>query len=80
MEYQINGKITSTNDTGMLNALLWLKDNYGTKIHSAQGIGSTKEIQFGIVETTFNGAVTIITSLKAQFTTRLIEYNLSMNQ
>lgn len=79
MEYQINGKITSTNDNEMLNALLWLKDNYGTKISSAQGIGDTKEISYGIVEATFNDTVTSITALKAQFGARL-KWTFTMSQ
>jgi len=64
----------------MLSALEWLKDNYGTKITNAQATGSTKEIWFGLLEVGFNEAVSAITALKAQFTTRLIEYNLTMNQ
>lgn len=71
MEFQINGKITSADDNEMLNALLWLKDNYGTKIHSAQGIGDTNAISYGIVEITFNDTVATITALKAQFGERL---------
>lgn len=80
MEFQIIGKITSTNDTEMLDTLLWLKDNYGTKINNAQATGSTKEIRFSFFEATFNDTVTSITALKTQFTTRLIEYDFIMNQ
>lgn len=80
MEYQIHGKITSADDAEMLSVLEWLKDNYGTKINDAQATGSTKEIWFGLTEATFAEAVTTITALKAQFSARLIEYNLSMNQ
>lgn len=80
MEFQIHGNITSVNDAEMLSALEWLKNNYGPKIHSAQGTGSTKEIQFGLLEATFAEAVTAITALKTQFSTRLVEYNLTMNQ
>ena len=80
MEFQINGKVTSADDSEMLSALEWLKDNYGTKITNAQATGSTKEIWFGLVETTFNSSVTTITALKTQFSARLIEYDLSINQ
>jgi len=80
MEFQVTGQITSANDTEMLNALEWFKDNRGTKIHDAQATGSTKEIQFGLVESSFSDAVTTISALKAQFGERLIEYNLIMNQ
>lgn len=80
MEFQIIGKITSANDTEMLEALLWLKDNYGAKIHDAQGTGSTKEIQFGFVEPTFNDTVASIMALKAQFSERLIDYDFIMSQ
>lgn len=79
MEFQINGKITSADDVEMLDVLLWLKDNYGTKIHSAQGVGSTKEISYGIVETTFNDTVATITALKTQFSARL-EWTFAMSQ
>lgn len=79
MEYQIVGKITSTDDSEMLDALLWLKDNFGTKIHSAQGIGDTKEISYGIVEATFNDNVDSIVALKAQFGVRL-KWTFTMSQ
>lgn len=80
MEFQITGNITSADDAEMLAALEWFKDNYGLKVTSAQARGSTKEIQFGLVESTFVDAVSTITALKTQFSTRLIEYNLTMNQ
>ena len=80
MEYQIIGKITSANDNEMLDALLWLKDNYGAKIHDAQGTGSTKEIRVGLVETTFIDTVTSIMALKTQFGERLVDYDFIMNQ
>jgi len=80
MEHQVIGKMTSADDTEMLSALEWIKDNYGTKITSCQATGSSKEIRFGLIEATFAEAVTTITALKAQFTTRLIEYDLIMNQ
>lgn len=80
MEFQITGNITSADDAEMLSALEWLKDNYGPKITSAQATGSTKKIQFGLLEATFNDAVATITALKTQFSARLIEYNLTMNQ
>lgn len=80
MEYQINMEITSANDAEMLDALLWLKDNYGTKVLSGQGVASTKEISLGLIEATFNDTVTAITALKAQFGARLIEYKFIMSQ
>lgn len=80
MEYQIHGKITSADNTEMMSALEWLKDNYGVKITNAQGTGSTKEIWFSLLEVGFTEAINAITALKAQFDTRLIEYNLIMNQ
>ena len=79
MVFQIIGQITSTNDSEMLDALLWLKDNYGTKIHSAQGIGDTKEISYRIIEPTFNDTVTSIAALKTQFGIRL-KWTFTMNQ
>lgn len=79
MEYQITGKVTSADDAEMLSALEWLKDNYGTKISSAQGIGETKESSFGIVETTFDDTVTSVIALKTQFGTRL-KWTFTMNQ
>lgn len=80
MEYQIHGKITSADDTEMLATLEWFKDNYATKIQNAQATGSTKEIWFSMLEVGFTEAVSAITALKAQFSTRLIEYDLTMNQ
>lgn len=80
MEFQIVGKITSADDAEMFNALLWLKDNYGTKIHNAQATGSTKEIRFNFIESTFNDTVASIISLKAQFNERLIDYDFIMAQ
>lgn len=80
MEFQIHGKITSADDAEMLSALEWLKDNYGLKITDAQGTGSTKKIGFGLLEVGFDEAVTTIAALKTQFSTRLIEYDLVMNQ
>lgn len=80
MEYQIHGNITSADDAEMLSALEWFKDNYGLKITNAQATGSSKEIYFGLLEVGFTEAVATITALKAQFSARLIEYNLSMNQ
>lgn len=79
MEYQIHGKITSADDAEMLDALLWLKNNYGTKIHDAHGDGTTKEIRFGVVEPTFNDNVASITALKTQFGARL-KWDFTMNQ
>lgn len=80
MEFQITGRITSADDTEMLNALLWLKDNYGTKIHSGSGTGSTRVININLAEPTFNDNVTTIIALKAQFGARLEEWHFIMNQ
>lgn len=80
MEYQITGEITSTSDAETLSTLEWLKDNYGTKIHNAGATGSTKRIQFGLVETTFNDTVVSLTALKTQFGARLVDWHFSMNQ
>lgn len=80
MEYQITGRITSANNTEMLDALLWLKDNYGTKIHSGQGTKSTKIITFDVIEPTFNDNVTTIVALIAQFGERLEEWRFTMSQ
>lgn len=79
MEYQVIGKITSADDVEMLSALEWLKDNYGTKITSGQGIGDTKEISYGIGETSFNDTVATIVALKAQFGVRL-KWTFTMSQ
>jgi len=80
MEFQMNGKITSADNSEMLNALLWLKNNYGTKVHNASATKSTKAIRFGLVETTFNDAVNSIMALKTQFGERLIDFDFIMNR
>ena len=79
VEYIVIGKITSVDDTEMLDAMNWLATNYGGKMTNAQATGATKMLTFSITETAYNDAVATITAIKAQYTTRLIEYDLDYN-
>jgi hypothetical protein len=72
-EYMTEYKITNADDTEMLAALEWIKDNHAAKVHSAHGDGKTKVITLTMIDTTFADAVTSVTAIKTQFTTRLAD-------
>jgi len=79
MEFTVSIQLTSVDDKEMLAALRWMKDNHSGVINVAQAIGSSKRITVDFVYGTFDEAVDMITVLKTQFDTRLIEYDLTMN-
>jgi len=71
LEYHITFEITNADDSEMLTSLEWIKDNHGTKIHDADADGETKIITGELIESVFNDAVTTVSALKTQFTTRM---------
>lgn len=80
VEFQILMDISNANDTEALAALSWLKDNYGAQIPQAFFRSMDKKINGYLLAATFNDAVSVIQALKAQFTDRLIKYDLQISE
>lgn len=67
MTFQINGRITNEDNAEMLATLVYLKNNYVSKIASVNANGDNKEVQFTIVDAIFDDAVNTINALISKY-------------
>lgn len=79
MEFQVYGNIIANDDSDMITILTWFKDTYGTKIHSAQAMWTTKNVSFSIIETVFNDAVDAMINIRTNYLAKLEKLNLGMS-
>lgn len=71
MQYSIAFNITSVDEAELLSAIVWVKDNHGTKVSDATADGTSFLFNGHIIELTYTDMTTTVSALKTQFTTRL---------
>ena len=77
-EWYTDYKITNADKAEMLAAANWIATNHGAKVQRSQANRNRLEITVGLLDLTFNDAVATINALETEFTTRIEDWNLTM--
>lgn len=78
VSFTVELKISSFDNSYMLDALEWIKTNYGTILDEAEAIGEKKEIVLNIPYDSYDDAVSTLIAFKTHFAERLETFNLKM--
>lgn len=76
-EYVSNYVFQFATEGAMLTGVQWIRDNYGTKVHSAQGEDSLY-VRLDLVDVTFEDMVNTITAVRAQFASEIQTWAFAM--
>lgn len=79
-EYTVIIGITNETDSEALDALEWLKTEYGSDMKNVGFQSSSRLIRGNLIRTSFNDSVTAIQDLKTEFTDRLTQYDFHVTE